>query len=320
MAEDTDLTLGVNGRTWIASQGLRNFPDGEVFTGPVEDETNGEVRFSFPAIIGGREVNGVRLVFENGRVVHSEADQRQSYLHQMLSIDDGASVLGELAIGTNYGVTQFTKQILFDEKIGGTCHMALGVGYPDTGSLNKSALHWDMVRDLRSGGEIHADGELIYRDGRSFRRSSSRRWRRPTAVARHAGASASPCARRAPSTAGRAGAAPPRPDRRRPPSPRRCLRATIPGVPAARRSPPCASRPAAAGSRGPSSVGQPAQRLQVGRDVLPEPEAGVDQDSARGDARGDRRLGAGGQELGDRIDGDRVRAGDGPAWGRVRGG
>ncbi len=103
VAEDTDLTLGVNGRTWIASQGLRNFPDGEVFTGPVEDETNGEVRFSFPAIIGGREVNGVRLMFENGRVVHSEATSGQSYLHQMLSMDDGASVLGELAIGTNYG-------------------------------------------------------------------------------------------------------------------------------------------------------------------------------------------------------------------------
>ena len=135
MAEDTDLTLGVEGRTWIASQGLRNFPDGEVFTGPVEDETNGEIRFSFPAIIGGREVDGVRLVFENGQVVHSEAKSGQSYLHQMLSMDDGASVLGELAIGTNYGINQFTKQILFDEKIGGTCHMALGVGYPDTGSV-----------------------------------------------------------------------------------------------------------------------------------------------------------------------------------------
>lgn len=165
VAEDTDLTLGVEGRTWIASQGLRNFPDGEVFTGPVEDETNGEIRFSFPAIIGGREVDGVRLVFENGRVVHSEAKSGQSYLHQMLSMDDGASVLGELAIGTNYGIDQFTKQILFDEKIGGTCHMALGVGYPDTGSVNRSALHWDMVRDLRAGGEIYADGELIHRDG-----------------------------------------------------------------------------------------------------------------------------------------------------------
>ena len=100
------------------------------------------LRTSFPAISGGREVNGVRLKFEQGRVVHSEATSGQGYLHQMLSIDDGASILGELAIGTNYGVTQFTKQILFDEKIGGTCHMALGVGYPDTGSQNHSALHW----------------------------------------------------------------------------------------------------------------------------------------------------------------------------------
>ncbi len=136
-----------------------------MFTGPVEDETNGEVRFSFPAIIGGREVEGVRLKFEKGRVVHSEAATGESYLHQMLSMDDGASVLGEFAIGTNYGITQFTRQILFDEKIGGTCHMALGAGYPDTGSVNKSGLHWDIVRDLRQGGEIYADGELIYRDG-----------------------------------------------------------------------------------------------------------------------------------------------------------
>ena len=165
LAEDTDLTVGVKGRTWVASQGRRNFPDGEVYTGPIEDQTNGTVKFSFPAIIGGREVEGVRLVFEDGRVVHSEAATGEHYLHQMLSMDDGASVLGEFAVGTNYGITQFTRQILFDEKIGGTCHMALGAGYPNTGSVNTSALHWDIVRDLRDGGELHADGEVIYRDG-----------------------------------------------------------------------------------------------------------------------------------------------------------
>ena len=125
----------------------------------------GDVRFSFPAVMGGREVQDVRLRFEDGRVVASEAAAGHKYLVQMLSMDDGASVLGEFAIGTNYMVTEFTKQILFDEKIGGTCHMALGAGYPDSGSVNRSGLHWDMVCDLRSGGEIHADGEPIYRDG-----------------------------------------------------------------------------------------------------------------------------------------------------------
>jgi aminopeptidase len=165
VAEDTDLTVGVAGRTWIASRGERNFPDGEVFTGPLESETSGDVRFSFPAVMGGREVQDVRLRFENGQVVRSEAAVGGAYLEQMLAMDPGATVLGEFAIGTNYQVTQFTKQILFDEKIGGTCHMALGAGYPDTGSVNRSGLHWDMVCDLRSGGEIHADGEVIYRDG-----------------------------------------------------------------------------------------------------------------------------------------------------------
>jgi aminopeptidase len=165
LAEDTDLTVGVGGRTWIASRGERNFPDGEVFTGPIESETSGDVRFSFPAVMGGREVQDVRLRFEDGRVVRSEAAVGHDYLQQMLGMDAGASVLGEFAIGTNYMVTEFTKQILFDEKIGGTCHMAVGAGYPDTGSLNHSGLHWDMVCDLRSGGEIHADGEPIYRDG-----------------------------------------------------------------------------------------------------------------------------------------------------------
>jgi aminopeptidase len=123
------------------------------------------VRFSFPAIFGGREVEDVRLRFRDGRVVHSEAAGGQELLGQMLAMDDGASVLGEFAIGTNYAIDRFTKQILFDEKIGGTCHMALGAGYPETGSLNRSGLHWDMVCDLRDGGEIHADGEPIYRDG-----------------------------------------------------------------------------------------------------------------------------------------------------------
>jgi aminopeptidase len=166
LAEDTDLSVGVAGRTWVASKGSHNFPDGEVFTGPLETATEGHVRFSFPGIIGGREVEDIRLRFEGGRVVASEAASGEDYLHRMIALDDGASILGEFAIGTNYAVDRFTKQILFDEKIGGTCHMALGAGYPNTGSTNVSALHWDMVCDLRDGGELQADGEPIYRDGR----------------------------------------------------------------------------------------------------------------------------------------------------------
>jgi aminopeptidase len=166
VAEDTDITVGVAGRRWIPCHGDRNFPDGEVYTAPIETETRGDVRFSYPAIFGGREVEDVRLRFEAGRVVRSEAAAGGDLLREMLAMDDGASILGEFAIGANYAVERYSKQILFDEKIGGTCHMAVGAGYPESGSTNTSALHWDMVCDLRSGGEIHADGELIYRDGR----------------------------------------------------------------------------------------------------------------------------------------------------------
>ncbi len=166
LAEGTDLTVGVAGRRWIPAKGDRNFPDGEVFTGPDETATRGDVRFSFPAIRSGREVENVRLRFEDGRVVRAEAAAGEDLLREMVGMDDGSAVLGEFAIGTNYAVDRFTKQILFDEKIGGTIHMALGAGYPETGSKNHSGLHWDMVCDLRGGGEIHADGELIYRDGR----------------------------------------------------------------------------------------------------------------------------------------------------------
>ncbi len=151
LAEDTDLTVGVAGRTWVPCKGERNFPDGEVFTGPIETETKGDVRFSFPAIFSGREVEDVRLRFDGGRVVRSEAAAGQELLRQMLAIDEGASILGEFAIGTNYGVQHFTKQILFDEKIGGTCHMAAGAGYPETGSTNqlRAALGHGLRPSLR---------------------------------------------------------------------------------------------------------------------------------------------------------------------------
>ena len=162
----TDLTVGVSGRTWLNCDGHENFPDGEVFTGPIEDATEGVVCFSFPAVHGGREADGVRLTFKAGKVVDATAEKGQDFLVAMLDQDAGARVLGEIALGTNYSIDRYTKNTLFDEKIGGTFHAAVGAAYPETGGTNQSALHWDMVCDLRQGGEVYVDGQLISRDGR----------------------------------------------------------------------------------------------------------------------------------------------------------
>lgn len=164
--QGTDLTVGVEGRTWINCDGHENFPDGEVFTGPIEDATEGVAQFSFPAAHGGREVDGIRLTFKAGRVVDATATKGEKFLVAMLDQDEGARVLGEIALGTNYSVTQYTKNTLFDEKIGGTFHAAIGAAYPETGGKNSSALHWDMVCDLRHGGQVFADGKLISENGR----------------------------------------------------------------------------------------------------------------------------------------------------------
>jgi aminopeptidase len=164
-APGTDIKLGVAGRTWIPCVGLHNMPDGEFFTGPVEDSVEGEIAFSFPAIYGGREVSGVRLRFEGGKVVDASAEQGEDFLIEMLDTDEGARHLGELGIGTNYGISTGTKEILLDEKIGGTIHMAVGMSYPESGGTNQSAVHWDMVCDLRSGGSISVDGTELQRDG-----------------------------------------------------------------------------------------------------------------------------------------------------------
>ena len=163
---DTDLTLSVEGRTWINADGTKNFPDGEVFTGPVEDTVDGHVRFSYPVVTAGREVHDVRLRFHGGRVVDASAAKNEAFLLQTLDTDPGARVLGEFAFGTHFGIRRFTKNILFDEKIGGTIHMALGTGYPDTGSRNTSAIHWDLICDLRQGGWVEVDGEPFLVDGR----------------------------------------------------------------------------------------------------------------------------------------------------------
>jgi len=163
---ETDVTLGVAGRKFVPCVGLHNMPDGEFFTGPIEDSVNGEIAFSFPASYGGREVAGVRFKFEDGKVVDATAERGEDFLIEMLDTDEGARRLGELGIGTNYGISTGTKEILLDEKIGGTVHMAIGMSYPETGGVNNSAVHWDMVCDLRSGGSITVDGEELQRDGR----------------------------------------------------------------------------------------------------------------------------------------------------------
>jgi aminopeptidase len=161
----TDLHLSIAGREFMNCDGHFNMPDGEIFTGPVEDSIEGFVSFSYPAIYGGREVTGVRLWFEQGKVVKASADKNEDFLLKTLDTDDGARYVGEFAIGTNEGITRFTREILFDEKISGSFHMALGAGYPETGSKNESAIHWDMICDLRDGGEIRLDDECIYRNG-----------------------------------------------------------------------------------------------------------------------------------------------------------
>ena len=169
-ANGTDLRVNVEGMTWINCNGKENFPDGEVFTGPNlgarDGGVNGVVRYSFPAVHGGREVHGIELTFEKGRVVKAEAERGREFLIKMLDQDEGARSLGEIALGTNYGIKRYTKNTLFDEKIGGTFHAAVGAGYPESGNHNESGLHWDMVCDLREGGTIEVDGQVISRDGK----------------------------------------------------------------------------------------------------------------------------------------------------------
>ncbi len=166
VAEDTDLSMAAGGRTWIAADGHENFPDGEVFTAPLETSAEGEIRFSYPAVFRGRQVDDVRLRFHEGEVVEATAAHGQDFLEEMIAVDEGARRIGEFAFGLNEAVDVFTRNILFDEKIGGTVHLALGTAYPECGGTNRSALHWDLICDLRSGGEVYADGELIYENGR----------------------------------------------------------------------------------------------------------------------------------------------------------
>ena len=161
-----EMSFDFGGRSWISSHGHYNFPDGEIFTSPIEDSVNGWVAFSYPSVYGGREVSGVRLTFKDGKVVDASAQKGEAHLLAQLNADDGSRRLGEFAVGTNFGIQRFTRNTLFDEKIGGTIHMALGRGFAEAGGSNKSVVHWDMVHGMMDGGEILIDDQLYYQSGK----------------------------------------------------------------------------------------------------------------------------------------------------------
>jgi aminopeptidase len=163
-AEHTDISFSVDGRTWINSDGQNNMPSGEVFSGPVENSVNGKVHFTYPSVFMGKDIDGITLWVEEGKVVQWDAREGKDLLDAVFEIP-GAKYFGEVAIGTNYNIKQATRNILFDEKIGGTIHMALGQSYKQTGGLNKSSIHWDMITDMSKDGAIYADGIKIYEKG-----------------------------------------------------------------------------------------------------------------------------------------------------------
>jgi aminopeptidase len=165
VGRETDLTFSVAGRKWLVGDGHINMPDGEIYTAPINETLNGTIYFEFPGVLGGRLVPDIRLVWQAGQLVEATASQNQAFLRQVLSTDAGASRLGEFGLGVNYGLTRFCKDILFDEKIGGTVHIALGRAYPACGGDNESAIHWDIIKDTRQAGLIYLDDRKIFEDG-----------------------------------------------------------------------------------------------------------------------------------------------------------
>ena len=163
---NVDISLSIKDRVFEISDGRYNFPDGEIFTSPLEDSVNGWIRFKYPAIFDGQEVTDIELWFENGKIVKEKAAKNPEMLTSLLNTDAGARILGEWGIGTNYGIQRFSKNMLFDEKIGGTIHFAVGAGFPECGGKNESGLHWDMLCDMAES-EITLDGELFYKDGKT---------------------------------------------------------------------------------------------------------------------------------------------------------
>jgi aminopeptidase len=166
VGEDTDLSFSTRGRTYVAGDGRMNMPDGEIFTAPVDDSANGSVFFELPAMYANRRISGIRLRFVDGEVVDASSDENQDVLERVLAMDDGAKRLGEFGVGLNFGIQRWTGEVLFDEKIGGTVHLALGRAYHECGGTNDSALHWDIVKDLRTTGTLYLDGEPVYESGR----------------------------------------------------------------------------------------------------------------------------------------------------------
>jgi aminopeptidase len=166
LGEDTNLELNTKGRIWKNSCGHENLPDGEIFTSPLDDSVNGQIRFSYPGIYSGKEIENIFLKFKDGKVIEADADKGNELLQEVLTIEN-ADVLGEFAFGTNYGITRFTKNIGFDEKMGGTIHCALGLAFPECGGKNESAIHWDLLKDMKpSGSKVVADGKVIYEEGK----------------------------------------------------------------------------------------------------------------------------------------------------------
>jgi aminopeptidase len=165
VGHDTDLTFSTAGRTYIVGDGHINIPDGEVYTAPVEDSAEGVITFEYPGVYAGRTIDGIRLEFRAGAVVAATANMGEEFLQQILAIDDGARRIGEFGVGVNFGIDRFVGDILFDEKIGGTIHLALGRSYAECGGKNQSSLHWDLVKDLRREGAIELDGRRVFENG-----------------------------------------------------------------------------------------------------------------------------------------------------------
>jgi aminopeptidase len=166
VGEDTDLTLRIYKKSFVVDDGKENMPGGEIFCAPEKFSAEGHIRFTYPAIRDSVQVDNIYIEFKKGKVVKATADKNEKFLKQMIALDKGSCYLGELGIGMNPKVTKFTKNLLFDEKIGGTIHLALGMAYKQCGEPNKSALHWDIVKDLRKGGAIYLDGKLIQKNGK----------------------------------------------------------------------------------------------------------------------------------------------------------
>ena len=165
VSDDTDLSLSTKGRKYLIDDGHINMPGGEVYTAPIDDSAEGHISFEFPAVFAGQFVEGIKLSFSRGEVVDAKADKNEALLHELIEMDDGAKRIGEFGVGTNYGISRYCYDLLFDEKIGGTAHIALGRAYPECGGINKSAFHWDLIKDLRSQGVLYLDGEKMIEKG-----------------------------------------------------------------------------------------------------------------------------------------------------------